>query len=342
MSGARRLAFLALVVLGIYFSYLVLGPFLVAMSWAGIFAILFRRTQVSLAARIGPNRSAAVVTVLTAVLIVAPVATLVTSLAREAPTVTDYLQKTTRNAPRQIETMWQMIRELSPVDLPDDPTQLLAEGARRAMSVLVPQAGAVVADALATIGALLVMLFALFFMLREGDAIGVKLRELLPLPSVERDRLLAETRDLVIASVGAGLLVAAAQGGIAGLAFWLLGLGAPVFWGVATGVCSLLPVVGAAVVWAPAGVWLLATGETTRGITMLVVGVLGISMVDNVLRPLLLSGRTSVSGFVVFFGLLGGAAAFGFIGLVIGPVILVTTGRLLEILLRPDLHGESS
>ena len=342
MSGARRLALLALVLLGVYFSYLVLGPFLVAMAWAGIFAILFHRTQVSLAAKIGPNRSAVLVTFLTAVLIVAPVAALVTSLAREAPTVTDYLQETTRTAPHRIEVLWLAIRKLSPVELPDNPTQLLAEGARRTMAVLVPQAGAVVADALATIGALLVMLFALFFMLRDGDAIGVKLRELLPLPAVERDRLLAETRDLVIASVGAGLLVAAAQGTIAGVAFWLLGLGAPVFWGVASGICSLMPVFGAAIVWAPAGIWLLVTGETTRGVIMLVVGVLGISMVDNVLRPLLLSGRTSVSGFVVFFGLLGGAAAFGFIGLVVGPVILVTTGRLLEILLRPDLHIERS
>ena len=70
---------------------------------------------------------------------------------------------------------------------------------------------------------------------------------------------------------------------------------------------------------------------------MLIVGVLGISMVDNVLRPLLLSGRTQVNGLVIFFGLLGGAAAFGFIGLVIGPIILVTTGRLLGLLLRPAL-----
>ena len=70
--------------------------------------------------------------------------------------------------------------------------------------------------------------------------------------------------------------------------------------------------------------------EIGRGVAMVLIGALGISMVDNVLRPLLLSGRTSVSAFVVFFGLLGGAAAFGFIGLVIGPIILVTTARLLE------------
>ncbi len=168
-----------------------------------------------------------------------------------------------------------------------------------------------------------------------------QLRDLLPLHERDRDQLLSDTRDLVIASVGAGLAVAAAQGTVGGVAFWLLGLGAPVFWGVVLAFCSLIPVVGAALVWAPAGLWLLLSGETGRGVGMLVVGVLGISMVDNVLRPLLLSGRTQVNGLVIFFGLLGGAAAFGFIGLVIGPIILVTTGRLLGLLLRPVSRSHS-
>src|SRR5262249_40242847 len=115
-----------------------------------------------------------------------------------------------------------------------------------------------------------------------------------------------------------------------------------VFWGVVIGFCSLLPVVGAALVWFPAGVGLLLSGEIGRGVVMLLVGALGISTVDNVLRPLLLSGRTSVGGLVVFFGLLGGAAAFGFIGVVIGPIILVTAARLVESLRRPDLPDASA
>ena len=180
------------------------------------------------------------------------------------------------------------------------------------------------------------MLFALFFMLRDGDAMSRELRALLPIPDEDSARLMRETRDLVIASVGAGLLVAAAQGTIGGVAFWLLGLGAPVLWGVVIAFCSLIPVVGSALVWLPAAVWLLLAGETLRGVILLLVGVLGIGMADNVLRPLLLSGRTSVSGLVIFFGLLGGVAAFGFIGLVIGPIVLVTTGNLLKLLSQPD------
>ena len=162
------------------------------------------------------------------------------------------------------------------------------------MSFLAPQAGAIITDVFATLGSLFAMLFALFFMLRDGESMSAQLRDLLPLQERDRDRLLSDTRDLVIASVGAGLAVAAAQGTVGGVAFWLLGLGAPVFWGVVLAFCSLIPVVGAALVWAPAGLWLLLSGETGRGVGMLVVGVLGISMVDNVLRPLMLSGRTQV------------------------------------------------
>jgi predicted PurR-regulated permease PerM len=180
------------------------------------------------------------------------------------------------------------------------------------------------------------MLFALFFLLRDRHTLGRQIRDLLPLPERERERLMSETRDLVIASVGAGLLVAAVQGLIGGIAFWLLGFKAPVIWGVATALCSLIPVVGSALVWVPAALWLLFAGEATRGIILVVVGVLGIGMADNVLRPVLLSGRTSASGLVVFLGLLGGVGAFGFIGLVLGPIVLVTAGSLLDAFTRPD------
>jgi len=133
------------------------------------------------------------------------------------------------------------------------------------------------------------------------------------------------------------VIVAAAQGAIAGLAFWLLRLGAPVFWGVVTAFCSLLPVVGATIVWVPAGIGLLLSGETMRGVLMLLMGAFGISMVDNILRPILLTGKTSISGLVIFFGLLGGAAAFGLVGLVIGPIILVITPEIIDNLRRPSV-----
>ncbi len=335
-AALQRPVFYALVLLAGYLTYLILGPFLATLGWAAILAVLFHRVQAALTGRIGATRAALVTTLLAGIAIVVPAVLLVSALVREVPQAAAYLQEVSRTAPDQIEQIWEAVRARSPFELPEDPTQFATEAARRALTFLVPRAGAVVADFFATLGALAAMLFALFFMLRDGDAWSRELRALLPLPEQESERLLRDTRDLVIASVVSGLLVAAAQGTIGGVAFWLLGLGAPVLWGVALAFCSLIPVVGSALVWLPAALWLLLAGDMVRGVIMLLVGVFGISMADNVLRPLLLSGSTSVSGLVVFFGLLGGVAAFGFIGLVIGPIVLVTTGSLLKLLSRTD------
>jgi predicted PurR-regulated permease PerM len=333
----QQLLFYALVLLMGYLAFQVLSPFLASLAWAAVFAMMFHGVHREMVPRFGPNRAALVTTLMAAVLIVAPAVTLVSVFAREVPQVVDYIKTVTPTMPYQIQGLWDRLRAISPMELPPEPTLLLRDGVQRALAFLAPRAGVVVADAFATLGSLLVMLFSLFFLLRDGEALGAQIRELLPLPDRERDRLMNETRDLVIASVGAALLVAAAQGGIGGVAFWLLGIAAPVIWGVVMAMCSLIPVVGAALVWVPTALYLLLTGEIVRGVILVLVGVLAISMADNILRPLLLAGRTSASGLIVFLGLLGGVSAFGFIGLVLGPIVLVTAGSLLRVFTRPDL-----
>ena len=332
----NQLLFYSLVLLTGYLSFVVLQPFLASLAWAVIFAMMFHPVHLQMAGRLGANRAALLTTVMAGVLIVGPGVLIVSVFAREVPMVLEYL-KGVSVTPDQVQQIWDGIRSRSPVELPADPTSMLRDGAQRALAFLAPRAGAVVADLLATLGALIIMLFALFFLLRDGHTLARQVRELLPLPEKERDRMIAETRDLVIASVGAGLAVAAAQGFIGGVAFAILGVNAPVIWGVVMAMTSLIPLVGAALVWLPAGLWLLLSGEVARGVILLVVGGAGISLVDNILRPLLLSGRTSASGLVVFLGLLGGVAAFGFVGLVLGPIVLVTAGSLLRAFTRPGL-----
>jgi predicted PurR-regulated permease PerM len=338
-TGKERFAqllFYTLVLLMGYLAFLVISPFLPSLAWAAVFAMTFYRVHLRLAGRIGPNGAALVTTLAAAVMIVAPAVMLVSVLARELPQMVDYVQQASLSAPDQIRRLWEIVRERSPMSLPEDPAALLREGVQRTLAFLAPRAGAVVADVFATLGSLFVMLFALFFMLRDYRALGRRVRNLLPLPERERERLISETRDLVIASVGAGLLVAALQGTLGGLTFWLLGINAPVLWGVAMALCALIPLVGSTLVWVPTALWLLLSGEIARGLILILVGVLGIGMVDNVLRPLLLSGRTSASGLVIFVGLLGGVSAFGFIGLVLGPIILVTAGNLLAVFTRVE------
>jgi predicted PurR-regulated permease PerM len=333
----QRPPFYVLVFIAGYVTYLVLSPFLVPLVWAAVFGVLFYRAKAALARRIGSGRAALWTTVLVGMLIVAPGVILFTALAREMPQVTDYVQRASISAPDTLARLWSGVRARAPFALPEDPTQLVREGVQRIVTFLAPRAGAIVANFVATIGQLFAMLFALFFVLRDGDAIARHLRELLPLPRDECERLLRDTQDLVIASVGAGMVVAVAQGAIGGMAFWLLGIQAAVFWGVVIAFCALVPVVGAMLVWLPAALWLMLSGDIWRGVILVLVGTFGISMADNVLRPWLLADRTSVNGLVIFFGLLGGVAAFGFVGLVLGPVILVVTGSLLKLFARPDL-----
>jgi len=337
-----QILFYALVLLLGYLTFLVLSPFLASLSWAAVFAVTFYQMHLRLQPRMSTNGAALVTTLAAAVMIVAPGVMLLSVLAREVPQMIDYVQRASLTAPEQIERIWEMVRRRSPMSLPEDPTSLLREGVQRVLTFLAPRVGGVVADAFATLGSLFVMLFALFFLLRDGHILGRQVRALLPLPEREGDRLLSETRDLVIASVGAGLLVAAAQGTLGGVTYWLLGIRAPVVWGVTMAICALIPLVGSALVWVPTAIWLVLSGETGRGLILVAVGTFGIGLVDNVLRPLLLSGRTSASGLVVFLGLLGGVSAFGFIGLVLGPIILVTAGNLLAVFTRVEPLGDAS
>jgi predicted PurR-regulated permease PerM len=331
-----QLVFYALIVLIGYLTYLVISPFLAPLAWATVFAVMFSRVHHELSPRIGPTRSALAATLMIAVLIVAPAVVLVSIVAREAPQVIDYLQQISLTAPHQIDRVWEVVRRRSPMPLPDDPAFVVREGVQRILGFLAPRAGAAVADLFATLGSLFVMLFAMFFLLRDGHTLARQVRDLLPLPDSARDRLMIDTRDLIVASVGAGLVVAAVQGTIGGLAFWLLGIKAAVIWGVVMAVCSLIPLVGATLVWVPTALWLLLSGEIVRGVILIIIGIFAIGLADNILRPILLAGRTTASGLVVFLGLLGGAAAFGFIGLVLGPIILVTAGSLIRVFSRRE------
>jgi predicted PurR-regulated permease PerM len=329
-----QLLFYAVLLLVGYLAFLVVRPFLAPLAWAAILATMLNGVQGRLEARTGPNLASFVTTMLAAFLIIGPAVFLGSLVADQLPQALEYLRGLSATTPEQLERIWLLIRARSPIALPEDPTLWISQGIERGASFLAPRAGALVADAVATVGSLFVMLFALFFLLRDARAVGAGVRRLLPFTEVERERLITRTRDLVIASLGAGLTVAFVQGFIGSVTFWLLGLSAPAVWGVAMGFCSLIPVVGATLVWVPTVAWLLLTGDIARGLILAVVGAAIIGTTDNILRPILLSGRTSVNGLVVFIGLLGGVSAFGFVGLVLGPIILVVAGTLVDALTR--------
>ena len=329
-----ELLFYAAVILVAYLAMLVVWPFLVPLAWAAILAMTLRPTYLKLCIRMSNGNAALAATSLAALLIIAPAVFLGSVVVQEIPIALGYLKQLSTTTPGQITRAWTLVRQRVPFDLPTDPMSLITDGLQKGAAMLVPQAGSLLADALAIVGSLLVMLFTLFFLLRDGRIYAEVIRRLLPFNDPESERLIVETRDLVVASVGAGLIVAGAQGLIGGLTFWILGIPAPAVWGVVLGICSLLPVIGATIVWVPVAIWLFLSGQVTTAIILTAICAIVLGSADNVLRPILLSGRTSASGLVVLIGLLGGASAFGFVGLVLGPIVLVTAGTLIDALTR--------
>jgi predicted PurR-regulated permease PerM len=168
---------------------------------------------------------------------------------------------------------------------------------------------------------LTVMLYLLFFLLRDGKGLAARIRQAVPLSRKYKQRLFNNFTTVVRATVKGNVLVALAQGALGGLAFWVLGVQAPLLWAVVMAFLSLLPAVGAAIVWAPVAVYFLVTGAIWQGVALIVWGVVAIGLVDNVLRPVLVGKDIKMPDYLVLISTLGGMELFGLNGFVIGPMI---------------------
>ncbi len=165
-------------------------------------------------------------------------------------------------------------------------------------------------------------LLTAFFLYRDGPEVTEQVRRLLrALLGARLDNYIATTEETVKAVVYGIVLTAIAQGGVAGLGYWLVGLQTPILLGLATMFVAMIPF-GAPLVWVSASLWLLANGQAWAGISLLLWGALVVSWVDNIIRPIVISGASRIPFLLVLFGVLGGLARFGFIGLFVGPVVL--------------------
>lgn len=181
--------------------------------------------------------------------------------------------------------------------------------------------------------------FTLYFMLRDGERLVEMIRWLIPLDPAYTDRLLVRAREVTYATMYGNVVVALVQGALVGGAFWVADLSAAALWGTITAVLSLLPVVGAPVVWAPAAVIMISGGRVGAGVAMFAFGALVVSTVDNWLRAVLVSDRAQLHPLVVFFSVLGAIFVFGAVGLFVGPVLFVVGLSLIEtarLVLEPE------
>jgi len=335
------LSYGALLLLG-YLVYEITAPFLVPLAWSAVLAIFFYPLHERVEKKLKPNLAATVSTLAVTFLLIVPSLVVLFYTTKQAidagAKAQIVLQAPDKAVPTQVLD-W--LKNQLPDSMQDaDFSDPVKRGAEKVAGFLAAKVGGLVKNIFAFFLDLFVLLFALFFMFRDGDDVVRAVRHLLPFdPSIQED-MMHESKELIFASVAVGLLVAAIQGALGGLAFTLAGIDTAIFWGVLMGFFSLVPVVGSALIWVPAALWLAFTGHIGKG--LLIAAICGIvaGVADNIVRPLLLRNRTHLNELLLFVSVLGGIEVFGLLGLVAGPTIVAAAMGVFRVYMqhRDDLE----
>jgi predicted PurR-regulated permease PerM len=306
----------------------IVQDFLQPVFWAALLALLFHGVHRRLLARIGdrPSLSALLVLMLIVLIVIVPVFLLGIAMTNESAAL--YERVTSGQVDLQAPLRW--ASQASPaanemmdrVGLqPDKITEWMSSAAVTVSKYIGSKALAIGQNTLAFFVSFVLMLYLVFFFVRDGRRILDGVVHVLPLGDERERRFMTRFAEVSRAMLKGTLVVGVVQGTIGGITLASLGFQGAVFWGVIMTVLSLLPALGAALVWMPAAIWLFATGEIIRGVILVVVGVFVIGLVDNVLRPILVGRDTQLPDYLVLLATLGGLTAFGLSGFVIGPVV---------------------
>jgi predicted PurR-regulated permease PerM len=327
-AAIQNASFLLLVALTTTAFLALIGSFLMPVFWAAVLATVFFPLQRRYVARLGGRRSlAALATILTIIgLVVAPLVLVGLAMSREAV----QLHEQITSGAIDLQAPLRFLRRLTPLASDylgrfgieiEGMVQRLSSSALAVTQFVASRALGIGQDVLRVTALFFLMLYILFFFLRDGNQLVAMLIRVLPLGDVRERQLLAKFAEVSLATIKGTLVVGIVQGAIGGALFWILGIPAPVFWGTVMAVFSVLPAVGPGLVWGPAAVILLGLGEIVKGIVLIAAGAIIIGLVDNVLRPILVGRDTQIPDYLVLLATLGGLAVFGISGFVIGPVI---------------------
>lgn len=350
MNQHRRATIIFLVALGavtLWFCYLIARPFLEPAFMALVLAIIFRPLHAGLRRRIRSRNAAALLSTLCVLLmIIVPAFLLSAALRSELTAVYQSLTSSGAQEGGLIARSLQLVEKTlmalgGYVHLPHGDLRAELSGRlQQFISFLLSHVADFASSVTSFVVAAVVTFFTLFYVFRDGRALWRRVVVLIPLSTVQLKRLTNGVSNSITASLNGGLAVAVAQGALLGVAFWVLGLPSPVLWGMITGFCSLIPLVGTSLVWLPSSIILIVVGHPMKGMILLAWGAGAVSTVDNVIRPLVISDKMQFHPLYVFFALLGGVQAFGVIGLFVGPVVLALAQSLFG-LVREETHKQS-
>jgi predicted PurR-regulated permease PerM len=307
--------------------YRVMAPFFVPLAWGAILVVSVQPLYSPLRARFRrAGVPALIMTAVVSLLIIGPIVYLVAALVGEASGLYDKMQTSIaenqfdwinlRNHPLVQGVIQRLdgIIDTSQWNLQDAVANLL----KQASGFVVSNTAVLVTNIGRAILQFVLILLTMYYLFKDGDILIEQVRESIPLSAERVGQMLTEVTGVVRATIYGGLVVAALQGALGGLMFWILGIPSPVFWGA---VMAFLPVLGAFIVFIPAAGILALSGFYIKAIILLAFGIGVVSQIDNVLKPLLISGRTELHPLLLFFSILGGLEVFGFLGIVLGPVV---------------------
>ncbi|WCD83048.1 MULTISPECIES: AI-2E family transporter [Pseudomonas] len=324
-----RTLILLLVLVTLAFGWILL-PFYGAVFWAVVLAVVFSPLQRRLALRIGGRGNLSALITLSVCLLVAilPVFCIAALLVQQGADIYQRLD----SGELDVGVYVARVREVLPAVLQhqldrfglndfDGLRDRIVSGAMQGSQFIATQAFSIGQDTFQVVIGFFLMLYLLFFFLRDGLDIVRGIRMAVPLADHHKRRLQIKFTRVVRATVKGNVVVAAIQGTLGGLIFWVLDIPSALLWGVLMAFLSLLPAVGSGIIWAPVAAYLLLSGNTWQGVVLAVFGVLVIGMVDNVLRPILVGKDTRMPDYLVLLSTLGGLSLFGLNGFVIGPLI---------------------
>ena len=326
----RDKAFVLLVVAVTLAFGLIVWPFFGAVFWATVLSILFSPLNRLLSTSMRQRRTLAALATLAIILVIVilPAVLITALLLQEAFGVYTRLQSGELSLGRYLQQIlsampaWAMnlADRLGLTDL-GAMQERLSSGLMRAIQLVGAQALNVGQNTFDFIVNFFIMLYLLFFFLRDGGELYRRIRNAIPLQQDLQHNLFGKFTTVIRATIKGSIVVAVVQGALGGLIFWFLGINAAVFWAVLMAFLSLLPAVGTALVWVPVAIYFLMTGAVWQGIVLIAYGVLVIGLVDNILRPILVGKDTKMPDYVVLLSTLGALAIFGLTGVVLGPVI---------------------
>lgn len=323
-------------VLVLWFGYLILKPFITIFLVALVLATISQPAYSWVLRRTRNRRtlSALLTTLLVVLLLIVPCLVLAGILAQQSVQAYNWVNERVQTGlldQSMVERFLELQRRLLPqLELsPKDVGKTFTELAGRASGLLVGWSAAAVKAVTAAVWQFFLMLFALFYFLRDGGAFLRWVMHLTPLPGSLQRELFERFRGVSESAFYGAFVISLTQGFLGAIGFLIVGL-QPLVWGVAMAFFSLIPAVGTAIVWGPAAVLLILTHRVLSGIFLIAWGILVVSMSDNVLRPIIMKGRSELHPLLIFFSLLGGVFAFGPLGILLGPLAIVLAVSLLQ------------